>query len=79
MLVSVAGRELYRLGRELRVSAQLIEADDGQSRLPDGLRRWADRLDAAAGLTTLRLSVAEGVDEAGRRLGESFGRDAEVG
>ena len=78
--MAVAGQELYRLGRELRVSAGRIEDDDPESRVPDGLRRWADRLDAAAGLTALRLeAVPQELGEVGRRLDERVHADAEVG
>jgi HAMP domain-containing protein len=75
----VAG-ELYRLGRELRISAQRIEQADPAHEVPDPLRRWADRLDAAAGLAALRLQLApKDGDQVGRRLGERLGRDVEVG
>lgn len=77
--MGIVGDELYRLGREMRISAGRIEVAVPESRLPTGLRGWADRLDAAAALSALRLSIAKGGKQISRRLGERLGPDVEVG
>ena len=77
--MGIVGDELYRLGRELRISASRIEIADPESRLPAGLRAWADRLDAAAALSALRLTVAKNGEKIRRRLGESLDVHPEVG
>lgn len=63
----VAGH-LYELARSVRVCAAGIGSADPDSRIPGPLFAWADRLDAAAGLSACRLSLVGGVELGDRAL-----------
>lgn len=73
--MTVEGRELFRLAKEMRVAAQRIQDDGDDTELVTGLQEWASRLAAAAQLRG-GLALIEQVEDARGRVGQSGQTDA---